>query len=103
MSDFNEQEKRTIFHLLTMIMEADSIIHPKEVEYIKSVMKNFGLSSAEYDHMDMLDFAVLKKEYSMMNKEKQDAAKEIFLNMAKVDGNIHCNERNIINSLKTTN
>ncbi len=102
MSNFSEQEKRTILHLLTMIMEADSVIHPKEVEYIKSVMKNFGLSSAEFDHMDMLDFAVLKKEYSMMNKEKQDFANDIFLNMAKIDGNIHCNERNIINSLQLT-
>lgn len=100
MSIFSEQEKRTILHLLTLIMEADSVVHPKEVEYIKSVMKNFGLSSAEFDHMDMLDFAVIKKEYSMMNKEKQDIAKEIFLNMAKVDGYVHCNERDIINSLK---
>lgn len=99
MSNFSEQEKRTILHLLTLIMEADSVIHPKEIEYIRSLMKDFGLSSAEFDHMDMLDFAVLKNEYGMLDNEKRNIAKEYFMNLAKVDGNVHINERIIINSL----
>ena len=99
MNKFSEQEKRTILHLLTMIMEADSVIHPREIEYIKSLMKDFGLSSAEFDHMDMLDFAVLKNEFGMMDDEKRNIAKEYFMNLAKVDGNVHINERNIISSL----
>ena len=82
-----------------MIMEADSVIHPKEVDYIKSVMSDFGFSSAEFDHMEMLDFDVLKEEFEMMGKEKKDAAKECFINLAKVDGGIHDNEQRIINSL----
>ena len=53
MSQFSEHEKRTILHILTMIMEADSVIHPKEVEYIKSLMKEFGLSTAEFDQNDI--------------------------------------------------
>ena len=99
MSNFSEQEKRTIFHLLTMIMEADSVIHPKEIEYIKTLMKDFGLSSAEFDHMDMLDFAVLKNEFGMMDMEKQKKAKEYFLKMANVDGCFHKNEIIILNNL----
>ena len=78
MNNFSEQEKRTILHLLTMIMEADSVIHPKEIEYIKTLMKDFGLSSAEFDHMDMLDFAVLKNEFGMMDDEKRNIAKDYF-------------------------
>lgn len=100
MNRFSEQEKRTILHLLTMIMEADSVIHPKEIDYINSLMKDFGLSSAEFDHMDMLDFSTLKNEFYMMSDEKQDIAKEYFMNMAKADGYIHNDEWNIINSLK---
>lgn len=99
MNNFSEQEKRTILHLLTMIMEADSVIHPKEIEYIKTLMKDFGLSSAEFDHMDMLDFAVLKNEFGMMDDEKRNIAKDYFINLAKVDGNVHINERNMIKSL----
>lgn len=99
MNNFSEQEKRTILHLLTMVMEADSVIHPKEIEYIKSLMKDFGLSSAEFDHMDMLDFAVLKNEFGMMDDEKRNIAKDYFINLAKVDGNVHINERNMIKSL----
>lgn len=99
MNNFSEQEKRTILHLLTMIMEADSVIHPKEIEYIKTLMKDFGLSSAEFDHMDMLDFAVLKNEFGMMDDEKRYIAKDFFINLAKVDGNVHINERNMIKSL----
>jgi uncharacterized tellurite resistance protein B-like protein len=100
MNRFSGQEKRTILHLLTMIMEADSVIHPKEIDYINSLMKDFGLSSAEFDHMDMLDFSTLKNEFYMMSDEKQDIAKEYFMNMAKADGYIHNDEWNIINSLK---
>lgn len=99
MNNFSEQEKRTILHLLTMIMEADSVIHPKEIEYIKTLMKDFGLSSAEFDHMDMLDFAVLKNEFGMMDDEKRNIAKDYFINLAKVDGNVHINEKNMIKSL----
>ena len=99
MSQFSEHEKRTILHILTMIMEADSVIHPKEVEYIKSLMKEFGLSTAEFDHMEMLDFDVLKNEFKMMNLEKQNLAKEYFVNMAKVDGFIHPKEMDLINKV----
>lgn len=99
MNKFSEQEKRTILQLLTMIMEADTVIHPKEVEYINSLLKEFGLTSAEFDHMDMLDFAVLKNEFGQMSEDKRNTAKDYFVNMAKVDGSVHINERNIINSL----
>lgn len=96
---FSEQEKRTILQILTMIMEADEVIHHKEVEYINSLMKEFGLSSAEFDHMDMLDFDVLKKEFGIMNKENQKMAQEYFKTLAKIDGNIHINEKKIIKEL----
>lgn len=99
MNKFSEQEKRTILQLLTMIMEADTVIHPKEVDYINSLVKEFGLTSAEFDHMDMLDFAVLKNELGQMDEDKRNTAKDYFVNMAKVDGSVHINERNIINSL----
>lgn len=100
MNKFSEQEKRTILQLLTMIMEADTVINPKEVAYINSVVKDFGFSSAEFDHMDMLDFTVLKNEFGLMNIEKQHKAKEYFLKMAKADGYIHKNEISLLNDLQ---
>ena len=99
MNKFSEQEKRTILQLLTMIMEADTVIHPKEVDYINSILRECGLSSAEFDHMDMLDFAVLKYEFGQMSEEKRNMAKDYFVSMAKVDGYIHVNENKIIDRL----
>ena len=99
MNKFSEQEKRTILQILTLIMEVDEVIHPQEVVYINSLMKEFGLSSAEFDHMDMLDFDVLKREFRIMDKEKQELAKAYFKGLAKIDGNIHINEENIIKEL----
>lgn len=99
MSNFSEQEKRTILQLLILIMEADSIIHPKEIDYINSIVNEFGLSSAEFDHMDMLDFAVLKNEFYVIGEEKKNIAKEYFVNLAKIDGCIHKKELDIIDSL----
>lgn len=62
-------------------------------------LKDFSLSLAEFDHMDMLDFDVLKKEFSLMNDEKRNKAKEYFLNLAMIDGNFHTKEKAIINGL----
>lgn len=94
---FSEQEKRTIIQILTMIMEADLVIHPNEIKFINSLMNEFGLSKAEFDHMDMLDPDILKKEYSLFNSEKKEIAKELFLKMAKIDGCVHPMEIKIIN------
>lgn len=99
MNRFSEQEKRTILHILTMIMEADSVIHPKEIDYINSLMKDFSLSYAEFDHMDMLDFSTLKNEFYMMSTEKQNVAKGYFIKLADCDGYVHPKEMQLINSL----
>ena len=99
MSIFSEQEKRTILHILTMIMEADGLTHPKEIDYITSLMRDFGLSSSEFDHMEMLDFDVLKNEFKMMNELKQRMAKQYFVQLSEIDGYIHKNELMILNDL----
>lgn len=100
MITFSEQEKRTILQLLTMIMEADSVIHPKEVDYINSIVKDFGLSSAEFDHMDMLDFDVLKNDFVKMPEDKKNTAKGFFVDLARADGNIHINEQFLLDELQ---
>lgn len=99
MDKFNEKEKRTILQLLTMIMEADTVIDTREIDYINTLLNDFGLTFAEFDHMDMLDFEVLKDEFCNMTKDKRDSAKIYFEEMANVDGNVHVNEMNLINKL----
>lgn len=100
MNIFSEQEKRTILQLLVMIMEADLVIHPNEVDYINSIREDFGLSSAEYDHMDMLDFDILKNDFAKMSVDKKNTAKRFFVDLAKADGNIHKNEQSLLDMLQ---
>ena len=38
---FSDNEKYAIVNMLTMIMEADTVIHPKEIEYMVSILKDF--------------------------------------------------------------
>ncbi len=96
---FTEEEKRTIVSILILIMEADNVIHSKEVEYINEVFDDFGLSSAEFDHMEMIDFNLLKQQFDNMTATKKRKAKEMFLKMAGVDGFVDYREQQIIDDL----
>ena len=96
---FTEEEKRTIVSILILIMEADNVIHPKEVEYINCVFDDFGLSSAEFDHMEMIDFNLLKQQFDKLTISKKQIAKKMFLKMAGVDGFVDYREQKIIDEL----
>lgn len=96
---FTEEEKRIIISILILIMEADNVIHPKEVEFINEVFDDFGLSSAEYDHMEMIDFNLLKLQFDVFSAPKKQKAKEMFIKMAGVDGFIDYREQKIIDEL----
>lgn len=96
---FTEEEKRTIVSILILIMEADNVIHPKEVEYINCVFDVFGLSSAEFDHMEMIDFNLLKLQFEEMTVSKKQIAKKMFLKMAGIDGFVDYREQKIIDEL----
>lgn len=96
---FSDNEKYAIVNMLTMIMEADTVIHPKEIEYMDSILKDFFITTADNEHMDNMDLQMCLHIIKNMPKERQDTAKQLFYSMSTVDGYIDLRENELLNSL----
>lgn len=80
-------------------MEADTIIHPKEIEYINSIYKQLQITVLDYEIMDNMEPSTCIQIIKEMPVEQKDSAIEIFRTMMAIDGNIDPREVAIINSL----
>lgn len=80
-------------------MEADGIIDSHEVEFLDGVLVDLHISEPEMEIIQEYNLGqdiVIIKQLSL---EKLEAAKLLFLNMAKCDGFADPRELQIINSL----
>lgn len=92
-------EKRTIFQILVLIMKADDVIRPEEIEFLDGVFNDFHLSIDEFDHMEEIEIDYLKKEFSLFSDETKDYAKRLFIEMSKCDGFVDPRETLLIENL----
>jgi hypothetical protein len=79
-----------------MIMEADTIIHPKEIEYMDAVLINFAITADDNEHMDNMDMQMCLSIIKNMSLEKQEIAKEMFIRMTEADGFVDSREKQIL-------
>lgn len=80
-------------------MEADNVIHPKEIEYMDSVIGRFGITHHEYDYLEDIDLLVASSAFKKMTKEKQEDVRAMCHTMAQVDGFVDSRETQLINML----
>lgn len=99
MQELTISEKRTIFQILILIMKADSILNPKETEYLNKIFHDFKLDISEFDHLEMIDFDYLSSEFSKFSAGKKAYAKKLFAEMSECDGYVHPLEKRIIYQL----
>ena len=99
MSTYTLNQKYAIISILTQIMEADSIIHPKEIEYMNSIYKRLMINAEDLELMDNHDFSTCIQTIKDMPMELKNDAINIFYTMISIDGNIDPREVEIINSL----
>lgn len=96
---FTTNEKYAIVNMLILIMEADTIIHPKEIEYMDSILTDFAITIEDNDHMDNIDLQMCLNTIKKMSADKLIMAKEIFTEMACIDGYIDPREKKLLDSL----
>ena len=96
---FAQNEKYAIINMLTMIIEADAIVHPKEVELMDSILADFAITTFDYEHMENMDLWSCLEIIMDMSADKQEAAKNMFSTMASVDGYIDAREKQLIESI----
>ena len=99
MPNFTITEKRIIFQILTLIMKADFILNPAEVEFLDKVFTDFEMGINEFDHMEEVTIDELSSDFSKFTGEKKEYAKKLFIGMSECDGYVHPNESAIINKL----
>ena len=99
MVNLNISEKRIIFRIMNLIMKADCVIHPTEVEFLDKVFNEFELDYDEFDHMEDIELDELAKEFSTLLDNKKEYARKLFVEMSECDGYVHPKETAIINRL----
>ena len=99
MKDFTLTEKYAIINILSAIMEADTVIHPKEVEYMNSIMESLQIVVSDLDHLEIRDFRLDRQIIRDMPNDKRTEAMGLFRKMAEVDGYVDSREIDVINSI----
>ncbi len=92
-------EKFAIVTILSQIMNADGLVHPKEEEYMDKVYAELGLTISDMEDMVNMDDIQAKSVVNEMLEEKKQYAQSLFVSMAEADGFIHPKETEIINHI----
>ena len=95
-------EKFAIVVILSRIMRADGIIHPKEEEYMNKVYAELGIAISDMEDITNLDYIQAMSIVNKMEKENKEYACSLFITMSMADGYIHPLEKLIIDQFHTT-
>ena len=97
MNSFTTIEKYAIVKVLSHIMKADGIIHPKEEEFMNQIYSNFAITISELENITSIDDIQANHIVRSMTNKKKDQAMSLFVGMAQTDSFIHPKEIEIIN------
>ena len=92
MSNFTKMEKYAIINILSCIMKADGIIHPKEEEFMNRTYHDFGITVSDLEDIAILNDIQAKHIVCDMSDKKKRQAMLLCMEMAKADGFIHPKE-----------
>lgn len=99
MNRFTKEEQISIVRILQLIMQADSIINPKETAYLEEVREQFGINGQDLQTLEELSLSSCKECIGMMDLEKQTLCYDMFYKMAAIDGYSDPRERLVIMGL----
>lgn len=92
-------DKYAIVTILSQIMKADGIIHPKEEEYMDKVFAELGITISDMEDMANMDDIQAWSVINEMQDDKKQYAQSLFASMAEADGYIHPKETEVIDQL----
>ncbi len=96
---FTSIEKMAIIFFLNKIMEADSIIDPREVCFLDDMYDRLGVREKDLSRLEMMDLEYCKSIITGLQLDKLEFAKESFAGMALSDDYYDPRERALIESL----
>lgn len=96
---FSHKERYAVVNILTAIMEADTIIHPQEIEYMDSVLADFAITEDDNERLELMDLQMCFEIIKGMSAENLEKAKEMFVTMAVIDGYFDPREKQLLEML----
>lgn len=99
MHKYTQKQKYAIAYILMQIIEADAIVHPKEIEYFNSIMKEFAISTEESELIESLEYHTAIQIIKDIESTEKNNALEMFKTMISIDGNNDPREVAIIDKL----
>ena len=99
MTQFTIIEKFAIVTILSQIMKADGIIHPKEEEYMDKVFAELGIKISDMEEITNMDDIQARAVINEMLDDKKQYAQSLFVSMAEADGYLHPKETEIMDQL----
>ncbi len=99
MNNLTKNEKYAIANILSQIMKADGIIHPKEEEFMDKVYGELELTITDLEDAANIDNIQSQLIINEMSEENRRLAHSLLIGMAESDGFVHPKESAIINML----
>ena len=93
---YTPEERRTILYVLSEVMLADGIVHPKEKEFFDEVYKSIGAIITDLSTMEHIDRQYAKGVFQQMDKEKQESLTKLLYDMAMADGYLDPREQVVL-------
>lgn len=99
MNSFTTIEKYAIIKVLSHIMKADGVIHPKEEEYMDHTYRVFSITINDLEDISNIDDIQTRAIINEMSDDNKNRAMTLFVGMAEADGFLHPKEKEIINRI----
>jgi uncharacterized tellurite resistance protein B-like protein len=102
MITYNPEERRSILFVLSEVMLADEVIHPKEKEFFDKMYAAIGANVSDLSTMEHIDSKYAKNIFMKMDKSKQKILSKALYNMAMADGYLDPREQLVLDFYKPT-
>lgn len=96
---YSKHQQYAIISILILIMEADGIIDPNEVEFMNNVYRDFSITEGEMELINQYDLSSSSSIIKALPSKEKEYAIKLFIEMAKCDGYADPRELNIIEGL----
>lgn len=93
---YSRPQQYAIISILILIMEADGVIDPNEIQFLNKMLLEFNISELDLETISSYDINHCRVILSDMDAENIEYAKSLFVEMAKCDGYADPRELEII-------
>ena len=99
MEEFADNTKIAILKVLTDIINADNVVHEKEIEYIDELVKQFGLDDSYKTEMNKVVTLQALNTLRQLDSNQKEQIAAMMGKMIVIDKDINYNEVKLYNTI----